>query len=232
MFLKRLELVNFKSFAHKNVLDFPVGHTCTAIVGPNGSGKSNVADAIRWVLGEQGYKNLRTKKSDDLIFAGSSKKGRASFCEVSLFLDNQEGKADIDFSEVVITRRAYRDGENEYFINKSKVRLFDIVQLLTSAKFGQSTYSVIGQGMVGELLNYGKEEKKVFFDEACGVRKLKIQKEETFKKINASLNNITRVEDILREITPQLTFLKRQVKRASEGSDSRPLIYCRTFQNI
>jgi len=219
MFLKRLELVNFKSFAHKNVLDFPAGHTCTAIVGPNGSGKSNVADAIRWVLGEQGYKSLRTKKSEDLIFAGSSKKGRASFCEVSLFLDNQDGKADIDFSEVVIARRIYRDGENEYFINKSKVRLFDVVQLLASAKFGQSTYSVIGQGMVGELLSYGKEEKKVFFDEACGVRKLKIQKEETFKKINASLNNITRVEDILREITPQLNFLKRQVRRASEKEE-------------
>src|SRR3989344_2677547 len=145
MFLSKLEIQGFKSFAEKVVLEF--NQELTAIVGPNGSGKSNIADAIRWVLGEQSLKLLRGKKAPDVIFSGSSKKARLGFAEVNLHLDNSDNPAPLDFREIVITRRIYRDGEGEYLLNKNKVRLADIQLMLAKANFGQRTYSVIGQGM-------------------------------------------------------------------------------------
>ncbi|MBP6943126.1 MAG: AAA family ATPase, partial [Candidatus Buchananbacteria bacterium] len=177
MYLQRIELSGFKSFANRTVLEFPApssgrgrSYGITAIVGPNGSGKSNVVDAVRWVLGEQSLKLLRGKKSTDIIFAGSAKKAQMSLAEVSLYLNNEDGKAPIDYSEIVITRKLYRDGSSEYLLNKSEVRLFDIVMLLARANFGQNTYSVIGQGMVDKIVSASGTERKEFFDEATGVK--------------------------------------------------------------
>ena len=161
MYLSKLEIQGFKSFAEKVVLEF--NKELTAIVGPNGSGKSNVADAVRWVLGEQSLKLLRGKKSQDVIFAGSSKKSRLGFAEVNLYLDNSDGSAPLDYKEIVITRRIYRDGEGEYLINKNKVRLTDIQLMLAKASFGQRSYSIIGQGMIDTILTSSPAERKEQF---------------------------------------------------------------------
>src|SRR3989339_241711 len=181
MYLEKIELQGFKSFAKKTVLRFAhdgknkdVG--LTVIVGPNGSGKSNIADAVRWVLGEQSLKLLRGKKSEDIIFAGSHKKSSLSFAEVSLYLNNEKKRAPIDYSELVVTRRLYRDGEGEYLLNGNRVRLIDVQLLLAKASFGQRAYSVVGQGMVENFLNTTPAERKEFFDEATGVRVYQIKK--------------------------------------------------------
>lgn len=215
MFLKRLEITGFKSFASRSVLDFE-GEGVAAIVGPNGSGKSNVADAIRWVLGEQSYKTIRSKKSEDVIFSGSTAKSRASFARVSMVLDNAAGKAPIDFQEVEISRSVYRDGSSEYLINGKKSRLLDVAELLAKSGFGQSTYSVIGQGMVDSMLFYGPAERKVLFDEAAGVRQYEIKREQTLKKLEDTASNLIRINDILSELNPRLSTLKRQAEKAKE----------------
>lgn len=223
MFLKRLEIIGFKSFASKTILDFPLSYNSntpnlpiTAVVGPNGSGKSNIADGIRWALGEQSYKNLRTKKSEEVIFTGTQKKSKASYSEVSLWFDNSLSKAPLSFQEIVITRRIYRSSENEYFINKSKVRLIDIQHLLAQSGFGQSTYTVISQGAADEILFFNPKERKIFFDEAAGVKKFELKKEESLRRIEAADQNILRIKDIFKEISPQLNLLRRQVKRSEE----------------
>ncbi|HTX86792.1 MAG TPA: AAA family ATPase, partial [Candidatus Nanoarchaeia archaeon] len=178
MFLEKLDIQGFKSFASKNTLVFPAGvkdkKGITVIVGPNGSGKSNVADAVRWVLGEQSMKTLRAKSSEDVIFSGSSSKGQLGMAEVSLCLNNEDGQAPIDFSQLVITRRIYRNGESDYLLNEAKVRLADIQILLAKSSVGQKTYSVIGQGMVESFLATTASERKEFFDEATGVRQFQI----------------------------------------------------------
>ena len=166
MFLKKIEIQGFKSFGNKTELKF--NKNLTSIVGPNGSGKSNIADAIRWVTGEQSQKLLRTKKSEEVIFAGSDKKAKLGMAEVNLFLDNSDKKIPLDFDEVVITRRVYRTGESEYIINKNKVRLSDIQLLLAKANFGQGNYSIVGQGMIDGILNQSSVSRKDFFDEATG----------------------------------------------------------------
>lgn len=211
MYLARLEIQGFKSFANNLHLEFQRG--ITAIVGPNGSGKSNVADAIRWVLGEQSLKLLRGKKSDDVIFAGSDKKSRLGVAEVSLILNNADGGAPIDYSEIVITRRVYRDGEGEYLINRQPARLQDIQLLLAQANFGQRTYSVIGQGMIDSFLISSPQERKHLFDEAAGVRQYQMKKEQAVSKLNQSKENLTQGEAIMVEIEPRLRSLTRQVKR-------------------
>src|SRR3989338_2470009 len=164
MYLKRLELHGFKSFAHKTVLDFDPGFT--GIVGPNGSGKSNVADAVRWVMGEQSLKLLRGKRSEDVIFAGSDKKSKLSMAEVSLTFDNRDHKIPLEYSEVVVTRRIYRDGEAEYLINNQKSRLLDIVDILIRSGFGATNYAVIGQGMIDQMILGGPAEIKNLIEEA------------------------------------------------------------------
>jgi chromosome segregation protein len=156
--LKRITITGFKSFAHKTELELAPG--LTAVVGPNGSGKSNIADAVRWVLGEQSNKSLRAKKGEDVIFAGTDKKARGSLAEVSLLLDNTDGKAHVDLSEIQITRKLYRSGESEYRLNDRKVRLFDLEQLLAQLGFGTETYAVIGQGMVDNLILASPAERK------------------------------------------------------------------------
>ncbi len=230
MYLQRIELQGFKSFANKTVLEFPAPkvltaihadgrkgkkHRCgiTSIVGPNGSGKSNVVDAVRWVLGEQSLKLLRGKKSTDIIFSGSAKKSQMGLAEVSLYLNNEDKSAPIDYSEIVITRKIFRDGSSEYFLNKNEVRLFDIVMLLAKANFGQNTYSIIGQGMVDKIVNYSGQERKNFFDEATGVKQYQIKRDKSVNKLKKSREHVAQVETLVQELEPRLKSLTRQVER-------------------
>lgn len=219
MFLKRLEINGFKSFATKSVIDFDNQKSITSIVGPNGSGKSNVADAVRWVLGEQSYKTIRSKKSEDVIFSGSNGKSKASGARVSMILDNSDGKAPIDFNEVEVERAVYRDGSSEYLINGKRARLLDVAELLARSGFGQSTYSVIGQGMVDSMLFYGPAERKVLFDEAAGVRQYEIKREQTIRKLSDTASNIIRIKDILSELNPRLNTLRRQAEKAKHKDE-------------
>ncbi len=212
MYLKKLELLGFKSFAHKTNLEFD--KNITAVVGPNGSGKSNIADAVRWVLGEQSMKTLRGKKSEDVIFAGSKTRARLGTAQVSLHLDNEDGSIPLDFPEIVISRKIYRSGESEYSINKRQVRLIDIIELLAKSGFGQKTYSVIAQGMADAILSAAPKERREIFEEAAGVKHLQIKKHQAERKLAATKANLQRVQDILKEIAPRLRSLKRQANKA------------------
>lgn len=218
MHLEKLEIQGFKSFANKNRLVFPgilsgTQRGITAIVGPNGSGKSNVADAVRWALGEQSMKTLRGKKAQDIIFSGSDKKGSLGMSEVSLHLNNEDKQAPLDYSQIVVTRRLYRNGDSEYMINNNRVRLSDIQMMLAKAKFGQKTYSVIGQGMVEGFLNTSLSERKEFFDEATGVKQYQIKRDESLSKLHSSYENLIQAQMLLKEIEPRLRSLTRQVNR-------------------
>jgi len=225
MHLQRIELHGFKSFANKTVLEFPVpdkkDRTCgiTAIVGPNGSGKSNVVDAVRWVLGEQSLKLLRGKKATDVIFSGSAKKVQLSLAEVSLYLDNEDQSAPIDYGEVAITRKLYRDGSSEYLLNNQEVRLFDIVMLLAQANFGHNTYSIIGQGLVDKIVNYSNEERKEFFDEATGVKQFQIKRDRSVLKLKRSRENLEQARVLVAELEPHLRSLTRQVNKLRQRQE-------------
>ncbi len=220
MYLQKLETIGFKSFADKTELDFlapsATSKGITAVVGPNGSGKSNVADALRWVLGEQSVKLLRGKKAEDVIFSGSEKRARSGFAEVILHLNNESGKIPLDFSEVTISRRIYRDGDSEYLINKNKVRLGDIQLLLAQANFGARSYSVIGQGMIDSVLVASPQERKEFFDEAAGVKQFQLKRHQSVIKLEATRENLKQAEMLLTEIEPRMRSLARQVKRLEE----------------
>ena len=222
MFLVKLETQGFKTFAKKTTLTFlpPRGaiKPITGVVGPNGSGKSNIADAIRWVLGEQSLKVLRGKKSEDIIFSGSEGRNRSGFAEVTITFNNEDKSMPIDFTEVAITRRLYRDGESEYLLNGSAARLSDIHLLLAQANVGQRSYSVVGQGMVDHILVSSPEERKAFFDDATGVRPLQIKRHEAMLKLKRTSENMAEVEMLLKEIEPRLRSLKRQVSRLEERS--------------
>lgn len=221
MHLERLEISGFKSFAVKTVFVFPPPQKTpkgerrgiTVIVGPNGSGKSNIADAIRWVLGEQSLKMLRGKKTEDVIFSGSDKKAQMGMAEVSLYLNNEDRGIDIDYPEVVITRKIYRDGTSEYIINKKQVRLQDVILLSAKANFGQKSYSVIGQGMIDSILHATPVERKDFFDEAVGVKQYQIKREQSIHKLENTWKNLKQAQAVLEEITPRLRSLTRQVNR-------------------
>jgi chromosome segregation protein len=223
MHLKKLELNGFKTFANKTELQFlppdDEKSPITAIVGPNGSGKSNLADAIRWVLGEQSMKRLRGKKSEDVIFSGSEGKVRSGFAEVSITLDNEDRSMPIEYAEVTITRRLYRDGQSEYLVNQSKTRLKDIKLLLAQANVGQRSYSVIGQGMVDHILVSSPEERKEFFDDATGVKPFQIKRHKAMLKLKRTYENLSEVEMLLREIKPRLRSLKRQVNRLEQRDE-------------
>ncbi len=209
-----LELHGYKTFA--NQTEFKLPGMVTAIVGPNGSGKSNIADAVRWVLGEQSYTLLRAKKTEDMIFAGSEQRSRAGFASVSIAFDNEDGWLPIDYTEVVLTRRAYRDGQNEYLINNQKVRLKDFHELLASTGLGDRNYSIIGQGLVDVALAIKPDERRKLFEEAAGINLYRERKEESLKRLDASQRNLERVLDILTEIKPRLRSLERQAAKASE----------------
>ncbi len=219
MYLSKLELQGFKTFAQKTALEFMHNVSgkrgVTGVVGPNGSGKSNIADSLRWVMGEQSMKLLRSKKSEDLIFSGSAKKPRAGFAEVSMTIVN-DSNPEIDLPEIVVTRRLYRDGQSEYEINKQQVRLVDVALLLAQCGIGQRTYSVIGQGMVDAVLTAGPAERKEFFDEASGLRPFQLKRQSAMLKLDGARENLHQAEVLLREIEPRLSSLERQVKRLKQ----------------
>ena len=220
----KLEIQGFKSFADKTILEF--SHKVsgdkkgiTAVVGPNGSGKSNIADAVRWVLGEQSLKILRGKLSEDVVFAGSEMKNRLNFAEVTATFDNTDQSAPLEYPEIVIRRRIFRSGESEYHINNSKVRLQDIVLFLAKAHVGQKSYSVIGQGMIDQIFALTPEARKNFFDEATGVKEYQIKRDQSILKINHTRENLKEVEIQLAEIEPRLRSLTRQKKRLEERAE-------------
>ena len=219
MYLKRLELQGFKTFAQKTSLEFVLDTSgrrgVTAVVGPNGSGKSNVADSLRWVMGEQSLKLLRGKKSEDVIFAGSEKRSRAGFCEVTMVLENDD-KPELGMSEIAVTRRLYRDGQSEYEVNRQTARLQDVQLLLAQAGIGQRTYSVIGQGMVDQVLVAGPAERKEFFDEAFGLKPFQLKRTSAWNKMTASREHLAQTDLLLQELGPRLASLERQVKRLQE----------------
>ncbi len=212
MHLKRLEINGFKSFADKTQLEFVDG--IVAIVGPNGSGKSNITDAIRWVLGEQSAKNLRGTKMDDIIFSGSDSRKPVNYAEVSIILDNQNRSLNIDYSEVMITRRLYRSGESEYFINKQNCRLKDISELFMDTGVGKEAYSIIGQGKIDEILSSKAEDRRGIFEEAAGIVRYKSRKKEAKKKLEETEHNLVRIYDLISELEDQVDPLKAQSEKA------------------
>jgi len=220
MYLKRLEIQGFKTFAQKTVVEFPAkkgnSNPLTVIVGPNGSGKSNIADAIRWCLGEQSMKQLRGKKTEDIIFSGSEGRSRSGFAEVTMLFENEDKAMKTDFAEVAITRRLYRDGESDYLLNGQSARLQDIQLLLAEAGVGQRSYAVIGQGMIDHVLVSSPEERKMFFDDATGVRGLQIRRHQSLLKLEKSAVNLAEVQMVIDELEPRLNMLKRQVKKLEE----------------
>ncbi len=212
--LKSLELNGYKTFATRSVFEFSAA--ITAVVGPNGSGKSNIADALRWVLGEQSYGLLRGRKTEDMIFSGSDSKSRAGMAGVTITFDNSEGWLPIDFSEVAVTRRAYRDGQNEYLINNQKVRLKDVSELLAASGLSERTYTVIGQGLVDAALTLKSDERRRLFEEAAGIGLYRDRKDQSLRRLDATIRNLERVEDILSELKPRLRTLQKQAERAEE----------------
>ena len=214
MRLKRLEIYGYKSFASRAVFEF--GKGLTAIVGPNGSGKSNIADALRWALGEQSNRALRARTSEDMIYAGSPRRPRLGMAEVILTLDNSSHWLPIDYTEVTIGRRAYRSGENEYLLNGNRVRYRDILDLLEQAGLGRSNYLVIGQGMVDDVLSLRPEARRALFEEAAGIGPHLRKREEALRRIEETERNLQRVSDILAELRPRAGRLRRQAERAEE----------------
>jgi chromosome segregation protein len=212
--LKSFELHGYKTFASRSEFIFADG--ITAIVGPNGSGKSNIADALRWVLGEQSYGLLRAKKTEDMIFAGSEHRPRAGMASATIVFDNSDGWLPIDFTDVGITRRAYRDGENEYLLNGQRVRLKDVSEVLAKSGLAERTYTVIGQGLVDAALALKAEERRRLFEEAAGIGLHRARREEALKRLETTRRNLERVQDILAELQPRLRSLERQAKRAQE----------------
>lgn len=222
MFLKRLESIGFKSFAERIQIEFVSG--VTAVVGPNGSGKSNIIDAIRWVMGEQSAKSLRGQKMEDIIFQGSESRNPLNYAEVSLILNNEQSKLPIDYQEVNVTRRVYRSGESEFFINKQACRLKDIVDLFMDTGLGRESFSVIGQGKIDEILSSKAEERRAVFEEAAGVLKYKQRKNKAEYKLVETADNLDRVEDIIHEINSQLDPLEKQAETAKQYKKYRSLL--------
>jgi chromosome segregation protein len=214
--LKSLELHGYKTFASRTIFEFAEG--ITAIVGPNGSGKSNIADALRWVLGEQSYGLLRAKKTEDMIFAGSEGRTRAGMASASILFDNSEDWLPVDFSEVSMGRRAYRDGRNDYVLNGQRVRLRDINELLAQSGLSERTYTILGQGLVDASLALKADERRKLFEEAAGVGLYRTRREETLRRLETTQRNLERVLDIMSELEPRLRTLGRQSKRAREYS--------------
>src|SRR5215470_9148910 len=219
VYLKRLELHGFKSFAPRTALEFSPG--ITAIVGPNGSGKSNLADAIRWVLGEQSMRLLRGKKGDDVIFAGGQGRATMQMAEVGLVLDNSSSWLPSHYSEVTVARRSFRSGDTEYLTNGQRVRLKDVLLLLAQARIGHDSYTVIGQGLVDQALSLRAEERRGLFEDAAGIRQFQVQRTDAEQKLALTQTNLARLRDILGEIEPRLAPLAEQARRATEFQSAR-----------
>lgn len=214
MYLKKLELQGFKSFADKTVLEFMPG--ITTVIGPNGSGKSNISDAIRWVLGEQSMKSLRGSKTEDVIFAGTQNRKSLGFAEVSMVMDNSDQKLPIEYNEVTITRKLYRSGESGYYINKTPCRLKDVLELFMDTGIGKDGYSIIGQGKIDEILSNKSEERRHIFEEAAGIVKYRVRKAESEKKLEQTKLNLLRINDIISEIEANIEPTKIQAEKAKE----------------
>ncbi len=212
--LEGLELHGYKTFASKTSFIFP--DMITAVVGPNGSGKSNIADSIRWVLGEQAYSLLRGKKTEDMIYSGSAQRAKMGMASATIRFNNEDGWLPIDFEQVNITRRAYRSGENEYLINEKKVRLRDIQELLANSGLAERTYTIIGQGLVDSALSLKPQDRRLFFEEAAGIRLFRARREEAIRKLDKTVDNMARVHDILHEIKPRMQRLEKQVEKSKE----------------
>lgn len=217
MFLRRITITGFKSFANKTVIDLDRG--ITAVVGPNGSGKSNLADAIRWALGEQRGSRLRLSDREEVVFAGNDKRARASFAEVVLLFDNQDGAFPLDLTEVEFSRRLYRSGESDYRLAGRSAKLSDIQALLAQAGVGASTYAVIGQGMIDSILMSSPAERKLLFEEAAGIRGPELGREAALRKLTATAANLTRLRDIAAELAPRLGSLEAAVGAADERAE-------------
>ena len=214
MYLKRLEMYGFKSFADKTTLEFMPG--ITTVIGPNGSGKSNISDCIRWVLGEQSIKSLRGAKSEDIIFAGTQSRKSLGYAEASIIIDNSDGKLPIEYSEATVTRRIYRSGESGYFINKTPCRLKDILELFMDTGIGKDGYSIIGQGKIDEILSNKSEDRRNIFEEAAGIVKFRTRKMESEKKLEQTKLNLLRINDIISEIESNIEPLKLQSEKAKK----------------
>ncbi len=217
MYLKKLEIYGFKSFAKKMVLEFEPG--ITSVVGPNGSGKSNIADSLRWAFGEQSLKLLRGKKSEDVIFAGSQARSRMGVAEVKVYFDNIDHQMPIDYQEVVIERRLFRDGNSEYLINANQVRLLDIEEILAKSGFGNTSYCVVGQGMIDQLILGGAGAVKELVEEAAKIKPYYMKREKTLRRLEHTENNLSQVKALVSEIEPRLRSLRRQTKKLERRAD-------------
>ncbi|MDF2878062.1 MAG: smc, partial [Clostridia bacterium] len=214
MYLDKIEIHGFKSFGNAVKLSIPKG--ITGVIGPNGSGKSNVADAIRWVLGEQSAKSLRGSKMEDIIFAGTEKRKSLGYAEVSMHIKNLDKGIPIDYTEVVIKRRVYRSGESEYFINGSSCRLKDVQELFMDTGVGREGYSIIGQGQIDRVLSSKPEERRTLFEEAAGIYKYKIRRLEAERKLEKQRENLVRLEDIILEIEARLKPLELEAQKTKQ----------------
>ena len=214
MYLKALEIQGFKSFPDKTVLTF--GEDITAIVGPNGSGKSNISDAIRWVMGEQSTRALRGGKMEDVIFGGTAKRKQTGYAEVSLVLDNSSRLFDMDESEVMVTRRYYRSGESEYYINRRSVRLKDVNELFMDTGLGREGYSIIGQGRIDEILSVKSADRREVFEEAAGISRFRHRKEDAERKLERTDENLVRINDKISELELQVEPLREQSEKAKK----------------
>src|SRR5690242_10361716 len=218
MYLKNLTALGFKSFADKTALNFLPG--VTAIVGPNGCGKSNISDAVRWVLGEQSAKALRGGEMADVIFNGTDYRKAMGMAEVSLTIGDVDGEhlkaagVEVEFNEVTVTRRVFRDGGSEYFINKTSCRLKDIQQLFMGTGMGRSSYSIMAQGNITQIISSKPEDRRMVFEEAAGITKFKAQKKESLRKLEHTEQNLLRVADTIREVKRQIGSLQRQAGKA------------------
>jgi chromosome segregation protein len=218
MYIKRLEIQGFKTFADRTEVELTSG--ITAVVGPNGSGKSNIADAISWVLGEQNIRNIRGTRAQDVIFAGSDRRKPLGMAEVSLTLDNACGSLPVDFSEVTVTRRAFRSGEGEYFINKAPCRLKDIYELFLDTGMGREAYSMVSQGEIDAILSAKAEDRRGLFEEAAGIKKYRFRRKEASKKLENTEGNLRRVNDIVSELAGQVEPLAEQAGQAEQQHGS------------
>ena len=214
MYLKSLELFGFKSFPDRTVLNFDCG--ATVVVGPNGSGKSNISDAMRWVLGEVSSRQIRGTKMEDVIFGGTDDRKQMNFAEVTVTFDNSDRQMDIAYDEVSVTRRYYRKGESEYFINRKPVRLRDIHELFMNTGVGREGYSIIGQGRIAEIISRKSEERRAIFEEAAGISKYRYKKEEAERKLSSVDDNLTRLRDIMSELEGRVGPLERESEKAKK----------------